>query len=105
MARMDSLTGPFILETDRLPGSKRFMAPEEFQRGALTDQVTNVFTLGRTAIELLGDGSFSPDAWKGSAAMREVLLRATNPERAARQQSVREFVENWQDAKRNLIQP
>ena len=97
--------GPFILEADRLPGSKRFMAPEEFQRGALIDQVTNVFTLGRTAIELLGDGSTSSGIWKGSTAMRKVVWRATNPERAARQQSVREFVENWQDAKRNLNQP
>ena len=97
--------GPFILEADRLPGSKRFMAPEEFQRGALIDQVTNVFTLGRTAIELLGYGSTSSGIWKGSTAMREVLWRATNPERAVRQQSVREFVENWQDAKRNLNQP
>jgi len=77
-------SGPFILEADRLPGSQRFMAPEEFQRGALIDQVTNVFTLGRTAIELLGDGSFSPEAWKGSAAMQEVLLRATNFERITR---------------------
>ena len=98
-------SGPFILEADRLPGSKRFMAPEEFQRGALIDQVTNVFTLGRTAIELLEGGNTSLETWKGSAAMREVILCATHPERSARQQSVREFVENWQDAKRNPIQP
>jgi serine/threonine-protein kinase len=88
--------GPFFLEADRLPGSKRFMAPEEFQYGARIDQVTNVFTLGRTAIELLGDGTLSLEAWKGSAAMREVVLRATNFERTARQQSIREFVEDWQ---------
>lgn len=26
--------GPFVVDADRLPGSLRFMAPEEFERGA-----------------------------------------------------------------------
>ncbi|MFX1355435.1 MAG: serine/threonine protein kinase, partial [Promethearchaeota archaeon] len=33
-------TGPFLLQADRLLGSSRFMAPEEWQRGAWIDQVT-----------------------------------------------------------------
>ncbi len=90
--------GPFVLETDRLPGSRRFMAPEEFQRGALIDQATNVFTLGRTAILLLGDGLSSWDAWRGTDGMKAVLLRATDPERAARQPTVSAFVETWRVA-------
>lgn len=32
--------GPFVLDADRLPGSRRFMAPEEWRRGATIDQVT-----------------------------------------------------------------
>jgi serine/threonine-protein kinase len=74
------------------------MAPEEWQRGARIDQVTNVFTLGRTATVLLGDGSGSMDSWKGTDAVRAVVARATTPERAQRHQSVREFVEHFRSA-------
>jgi serine/threonine-protein kinase len=90
--------GPFILEEERLPGSRRFMAPEEFARGAVIDQVTNVFTLGRTALELLGDGSGSPATWRGTDRMLAVAMRASSKERAARHGSVREFVREWQVA-------
>jgi serine/threonine-protein kinase len=90
--------GPFVLSEDRLPGSRRFMAPEEWRRGATIDQVTNVFTLGRTAFELLGDGTISPDAWRGSETMRDVAVRATAKARGQRHQSVREFVEDWRSA-------
>ena len=95
--------GPFWLSEDRLPGSGRFMAPEEWRRGARIDQVTNVFTLGRTALELLGDGTFSADTWRGSQIMREVVMRATSVERGERHQSVREFVRDWRSATRSLL--
>ena len=90
--------GPFVLEMDRNYGSTRFMAPEEFQRGAIIDQVTNVFTLGRAATVLLGDGTASLDAWRGTDLMKEVVMRATDPERARRHQSVPEYVEQWRAA-------
>ena len=90
--------GPFVVEADRLLGSTRFMAPEEFQRGARIDQVTNVFTLGRTAVLLLGDGSGSIESFRGTEAMSEVVTRATALEREGRQQSVRQFVEEWRSA-------
>jgi len=41
--------GPWKLERDRAYGSTRFMAPEEFRRGATIDHVTNVFNLERAA--------------------------------------------------------
>lgn len=41
--------GAFILEKDRLFGSSRFMAPEEFIRGSRIDGRTNVYTMGATA--------------------------------------------------------
>ena len=90
--------GPFVLDADRLPGSSRFMAPEEFRRGARIDEVTNVFTLGRTAVLLLGDGAGSMGSWKGTGAMKQVIMRATALERARRHKSVREFVEAWRSA-------
>jgi serine/threonine-protein kinase len=90
--------GPFVLELDRNYGSTRFMAPEEFRRGSTIDQVTNVFSLGRAATVLLCDGTESLDAWRGSDALREVVVRATTAERSQRHQSVREFVEEWHEA-------
>ena len=90
--------GPFILDMDRNYGSARFMAPEEFQRGSTIDQITNVFNLGRAATVLLGDGTESMDAWKGTDDMRAVVKRATEPDRARRHQSVPDFVEEWRAA-------
>ena len=90
--------GPFTLDRDRGLGSRRFMAPEEFQRGARIDQVTNVFTLGRTAMLLLGDGTVSFDGWVGTEAIKRVVQRATEQERGKRFPSVRAFVESWREA-------
>jgi len=90
--------GPFTLDAEHLPGSHRFMAPEEFVGRSTIDQRTNVFTLGRTAAVLLSDGDLHSDAWRGSNAMRAVLVRATSPEREARFPSVAEFVRAWRDA-------
>ena len=90
--------GSFVLDMDRAYGSRRFMAPEEFRRGATIDQVTNVFNLGRAAAVLLGDGTGSLDAWRGTKEMREVVERATSSERARRYQSVSEVVEQWRAA-------
>lgn len=90
--------GPFTLDADRLPGSSRFMAPEEFRRGATIDQVTNVFALGRTAMVLLGDSMPTFDAWRGTDAMRRVVEQATSPDPADRHASVRAFVSDWKAA-------
>lgn len=62
--------GPFVLKRDRAYGSTRFMASEEFQRGATIDEVTNVFNLGRAAAVLLGDGTASLEPWKGTDGMK-----------------------------------
>ena len=90
--------GPFVLDMDRAYGSTRFMAPEEFQRGAVIDQVTNVFNLGRAAAVLLGDGTGGLDAWKGTDAMCRVVERATLADRMLRHESVEEFVGEWRSA-------
>lgn len=97
--------GPFVLEMDRNYGSRRLMAPEEFQRGATIDQATNVFTLGRMAVLLLGDGRPTFDAWRGTEAIKAVLLRATDPDRAARYPTVRAFVDAWRTAAGIHIEP
>lgn len=86
--------GPFVLDAERLPGSTRFMAPEEFERGAVIDTRTTVHVLGRTA-RLLLDAGDEERAWRGTAAQLGVLERATRPDPAERFASVRGFAEAW----------
>ncbi|QYX79846.1 serine/threonine protein kinase [Streptomyces akebiae] len=86
--------GPFVLDAERLPGSTRFMAPEEFERGATIDSRTTVHALGRTA-RLLLDAGDEESAWRGTAAQLAVLERATHPDPAQRFAGVREFRGAW----------
>lgn len=86
--------GPFVLDAERLPGSTRFMAPEEFERGSTIDLRTTVHVLGRTA-RLLLDAGDEERAWRGTAAQLGVLERATRPEPAERFAGVREFADAW----------
>jgi serine/threonine-protein kinase len=84
--------GPFILEGERLPGSTRFMAPEEFERGSVIDECTNVYTMGRTALVLL-EGRIPP-------AMGDVARHASDPAREKRYAKVADFVDAWRGATR-----
>ncbi|WP_406126185.1 serine/threonine protein kinase [Streptomyces sp. NBC_00989] len=89
--------GPFFLQGDRLPGSARFMAPEEWHRGARIDIRTTVYALGRAA-RLLLDAGDGERAWRGSAGQLAVLERATRSDPAERFAGVREFTEAWRAA-------
>jgi serine/threonine protein kinase len=91
--------GPFRLMEDRLPGSQRFMAPEESVRGSTIDERTNVYTLGRTAAILLSDGDARSDAWRGSQALRAVVERAAERDPALRFPAVAAFVDAWSAAR------
>ncbi|WP_225442551.1 serine/threonine-protein kinase [Paenibacillus lycopersici] len=90
--------GAFVLEMDRLYGSSRFMAPEEFVRGSLIDRVTNVFAMGAAAFVFLADGSRDPDRWRASEGLRRVALKAASPDREQRYGSVGEFHDAWLEA-------
>ncbi|MFJ8139337.1 serine/threonine protein kinase [Streptomyces sp. NPDC096013] len=89
--------GPFVLQEDRLPGSARFMAPEEWRRGARIDIRTTVYALARTA-RLLLDARDRERAWRGTPAQLAVLERATRPDPAERFAGVREFTNAWRAA-------
>jgi len=91
--------GPFHNEIGRMFGSTRFMAPEEFELGALIDQQTNVFTMGRTALVFLSDGTLNSDAFSGSRSLFEVIARACDPDRSQRYESLAAFCRAWQDAR------
>jgi hypothetical protein len=51
---LDGYRPPYTLDRERQFGSSRFMAPEEWQRGATIDERTTVYTLGRAAFVFLG---------------------------------------------------
>ncbi|GAA4997278.1 serine/threonine protein kinase [Streptomyces siamensis] len=89
--------GPFVVEEERLPGSRRFMAPEEFVRGAVVDTRTTVFTLGRTA-RLLLDGGDEERAWRGTSRQLAVVARATFPDPDDRFADVHRFAAAWRAA-------
>lgn len=90
--------GPFHNEMGRMFGSSRFMAPEEFIRGAAIDYRTNVFVMGRAALVLLSDGTLNPDAFRGSPAQREVVFKACRMEPDDRYPSIAAFCHAWRSA-------
>ncbi|MBI3685834.1 MAG: serine/threonine protein kinase [Actinobacteria bacterium] len=89
--------GPFAVDADRMPGSGRYMAPEEFQSGATIDFRTTVYNLGRAARLLLDSGD-NERAWRGTGAQLAVVRRATAREPGARYRCVQEFTAAWRAA-------
>ena len=90
---------PFINEMGRMFGSSRFMAPEEFERGARIDERTTVFTMGRTAAVLLSDGTLERRPFRGSNALYEVVRRACYEDPGKRYDSMAAFFAAWMDAR------
>ena len=78
--------GPFVNDMGRMFGSRRFMAPEEYELGARIDERTTVFTLGRTVAQFL------PLGMEGIA---ELTARATDPDPQRRFPTVAAFYDAW----------
>jgi serine/threonine protein kinase len=92
---------PVTNQMGRMWGSTRFMSPEEYQLGAVIDEVTNVFALGAVAHTLLGnDATKARDAWLGSERQFQVAARALRPLREDRWGSVAELAAAWRDSVR-----
>ena len=81
--------GPFRNTRGRMFGSSRFVAPEELELGALIDEKTTVFNLGRTLEQLF------PSA---PGRVAQVARRACDPEPGRRFESVRRFYAAWSSA-------
>jgi serine/threonine protein kinase, bacterial len=92
--------GPSTNDKGRMFGSTRFMAPEEFERGAPIDECTNLFTMGRAAAVLLSDGTVERLPFRGGDALYEVVRRACCSDRSQRFASMAEFYGAWQEARR-----
>src|SRR6059058_5730517 len=81
--------GAYVNEVGRLPGSTRFMAPEEHRKGALIDARTTVFNLGRMIILL----SRNP-----LPALQELTEQATADDPDERPASVTALQRAWRSA-------
>jgi serine/threonine-protein kinase len=80
-------------------GSSKFVSPEECVVGERMDEITTVYTMGATAFALLSEFDRSREAWKLSDKSYAVVKKATSDNRTERQQSVRQFIEEWEAAK------
>ena len=89
---------PCSNDMGRMWGSSRFQAPEEFQLGAVIDEITNVYTVGATAFALFGGYNRTRDKWQLSDKLFEVVTKAVSDNRAERQQSIRQLREVWEAA-------
>lgn len=91
-------TKPYVNEMGRLWGSARFMAPEEYQKGAEIDEITNIHTLGVMAFALFADYERDEKAWPLSREAYAAAVQATQADRGLRQRSFREMKMQWEAA-------
>ena len=90
---------PVVNTMGRMWGSSRFMSPEEFELGAQIDEVTNVFTMGAVAFELLGNNrERTMEHWTASEELYRVATKAADPCRNLRYTSMGEFYRYWKAA-------
>jgi serine/threonine-protein kinase len=87
--------GPFVNHAGRLPGSTRFQAPEERVVGALVNETTTVFTLGRAMAEFLSDGTLERAPFCGGDALHAVLRAACSPSPGGRFPTVQALWDAW----------
>ncbi|MCL1848882.1 MAG: GrpB family protein [Clostridiales bacterium] len=91
---------PYNNPIGRMWGSTRFMSPEEFELGAVIDEITNVYTMGATAFAFFGnerDRCF--EQWVLSKELFDIAKQAVSDDRSQRQQSIEKFITEWKAAK------
>lgn len=78
------------------PGSPRLKAPEESEPGAVIDNVTNVFTLGKLLLFLFAGEEYQDKAhWEDTEERFSAVQKALSPNRENRFSSVAAFWEAW----------
>ena len=87
--------GPSTNDMGRMFGSTRFMAPEEFERGAPIDQRTTVFTLGRLVWHFGTRLTERRDHFCGPPALATVVRAACAFDRALRPPTGAAFADAW----------
>lgn len=89
---------PCINDMGRMWGSSRFQSPEEYRRGDVIDEVTNVYTAGAMAFALFGGYERTIEAWQLSKEAFAVAKKATADDRNQRYQSIQELASAWEQA-------
>ena len=89
---------PFFNPVGRMWGSTRFMAPEEFEKGAAIDESTMVHTLGAFAFELFAPEGRELAQWPLSPAAWACAKKAASPKREDRFSDVASYIRGWEDA-------
>ena len=84
----------------RMWGSLKFMAPEELARGAVIDEVTNVYAMGAMAFALFGGYSRARADWQLGEAAYRAAVRAVCDARGARYRTIASFRAAWTAALR-----
>ena len=82
-------------------GSTRSKSPEEYYKGALIDNRSNVFMLGSIAFSIFGgemDHAFK--RWESVESLFQVAKKAVEPERYQRFSSVQQLKDAWELMKR-----
>jgi serine/threonine-protein kinase len=87
--------GPSINDMGRMFGSTRFMAPEEFELGAVIDECTTVFNLGRIVWHFGTHLTERAEDFCGPPALAQVVQKACRPSPDGRPTSVASFAEAW----------
>lgn len=95
---------------ERWWGTKRLKAPEEYILGADIDEKTNIFTLGAILFDTFGtfsdednkrrynENRFIPcsiEHWQLDGNKYKVLMKAVDPDRSKRYQTISQFWDSW----------
>jgi serine/threonine protein kinase, bacterial len=91
--------GPSINDMGRMFGATRFMAPEEFELGAVIDERTTAFTLGRLVWHFGTRLTEEAGEFCGTPAVAQVVRQAIQPSPPDRHASVAAFAEAWTAAR------
>ncbi len=86
---------PVVNDMGRMWGSSVFMSLEEFEKGAVLDEITNVYTLGAMAFALFGNYERNFENWSLNKDSYNVAVKATSDNRNNRYQSVEELIDEW----------
>ena len=83
---------PAVNDMGRMWGSSILMSPEKFEKGAVLDEITNVYTLGAMAFALFGNYKRDLENQSLSKKVYDVAAKATSDSRDNRYQSVKELI-------------
>ena len=88
--------GPSDNDMGRMFGSSRFMAPEEFELGAVIDERTTTYTLGRLIWHFATRLTEQPQHFCGPPALARAVQKACQPRPSDRHASVAAFADAWE---------